>query len=46
MTNDVRRVRSHPLVPGSVAIYGYVYEVKNGKLVEVPEATRVGQTRK
>jgi hypothetical protein len=28
-----------------VAIYGYVYEVKTGQLVEVAEATRVGQTR-
>lgn len=31
-----------PLVPSSVAIYGYIYDVKNGRLVEVPEATRVG----
>lgn len=45
VTSDVRRIRSHPLVPGSVPIYGYIYDVKNGKLVEVPEATRVGQTR-
>ena len=43
--SDVRRIRSHPLVPGSVPIYGYIYDVKNGKLVEVTEATRVGQTR-
>jgi carbonic anhydrase len=45
VTSDVRRIRSHPLVPGAVAIYGYVYEVKTGQLVEVAEATRVGQTR-
>jgi carbonic anhydrase len=45
VTSDVRRIRSHPLVPRSVAIYGYVYDVKNGQLVEVPEATRAGQTR-
>ena len=44
VTSDVRRIRSHPLVPGSVPIYGYIYDVKNGKLVEVTEATRVGQT--
>lgn len=43
VTSDVRRVRSHPLVPGSVAIYGYVYDVKNGRLIEVPEATKAGQ---
>ena len=45
VTSDVRRIRSHPLVPDLVAIYGYVYDMKNGQLVEVPEATRVGQTR-
>lgn len=43
VTSDVRRIGSHPLVAGSVPIYGYVYDVKNGRLVEVPEATRVGR---
>ena len=43
VTSDVRRIRSHPLVPDSVPIYGYVYDVKNGRLVEVPEATKVGR---
>jgi carbonic anhydrase len=41
--SDVRRIRSHPLVPGNVPIYGYVYDVKSGRLVEVPEATKVGR---
>ena len=45
VTNDVGRIRSHPLIPGSVAIYGYIYDVKNGQLVEVPEATRAAQNR-
>ncbi|MGO8841448.1 MAG: beta-class carbonic anhydrase [Methyloceanibacter sp.] len=43
VTGDVRRIRLHPLVPGSVPVYGYVYDVKNGRLIEVPEATRIGQ---
>jgi carbonic anhydrase len=43
VTSDVRRIRSHPLVPRSVPIYGYVYDVKNGRLIEVPESTRLGQ---
>ena len=38
-----RRNSSHPLVPDLVPIYGYVYDVKNGRLVEVPEATKVGE---
>jgi len=40
---DVQRVRSHPLVPKSIPIYGYIYDVKSGKLIEVPEATKVGK---
>ena len=32
----------HPLVPGDIPIYGYIYDVKTGRLVEVPEATRAG----
>ena len=43
VTSDVRRIMSHPLVPGAVPIYGYVYDVKNGRLIEVPEATRIGR---
>lgn len=39
---DVRRIRAHPLVPRDVPIYGYIYDVKTGQLVEVPEATRIG----
>jgi carbonic anhydrase len=41
--SDVRRIRAHPLVPASVPIYGYIYDVKNGRLVEVPEATKAGR---
>jgi carbonic anhydrase len=40
---DVRRIRLHPLVPGSIAIYGYIYDVKNGRVIEVPEATKIGK---
>ena len=41
---DVERIRNHPLVPGSIPIYGYVYDVTNGRLIEVPAATEAGQT--
>lgn len=40
---DVRRIRTHPLVPRDIPIYGYIYDVKTGQLVEVSEATRIGQ---
>jgi carbonic anhydrase len=40
---DVTRIRTHPLVPTTIPIYGYVYDVSNGKLIEVPEATEAGK---
>jgi carbonic anhydrase len=40
---DVRRIRSHPLVPRSIPIYGYIYDVKTGRLVEVPAAQSAGR---
>lgn len=43
VTDDVRRIRNHPLVPKEIPIYGYIYDVKTGKLIEVPEATAVGR---
>jgi carbonic anhydrase len=42
---DVTRIRNHPLVPGEIPIYGYIYDVKTGKLEEVPEATKAGKPR-
>ncbi len=41
--DDVERIRQHPLVPANIAIYGYIFDVKSGKLIEVPEATQVGK---
>lgn len=42
VVDDVTRIRSHPLVPGRIPIYGYIYDVTTGRLVEVPEATKAG----
>ena len=42
VVEDVSRIRNHPLVPGSIPIYGYVYDVTTGRLVEIPEATAAG----
>ena len=41
--DDVTRIRAHPLVPASIPIYGYVYDVKTGRLVDVPAATAAGR---
>jgi carbonic anhydrase len=35
----VKRIRSHPLVP----VYGYIYDVKCGRLIEVASATEAGK---
>ena len=43
VTADVQRIRKHPLVPSDIPIYGYIYDVKTGRLVEVAEATKVGK---
>ncbi|MDO8846243.1 MAG: carbonic anhydrase [Methylicorpusculum sp.] len=43
VTEDVMRIKNSPLVPKDIPIYGYVYDVKSGKLIEVPEATAAGQ---
>ena len=43
VTSDVARIRSHPLVPADVPIYGYIYDVKSGRLIEVPAATAAGE---
>jgi carbonic anhydrase len=40
--DDVERIRTHPLVPRSIPIYGYVYDVTTGLLHEVAEASRRG----
>jgi carbonic anhydrase len=45
VTADVRRIRTHPLVPKGIPIYGYIYDVKTGKLVEVPDATEAGRAK-
>jgi carbonic anhydrase len=45
VVDDVTRIRSHPLVPGTIPIYGYIYDVKTGRLIEIEEATHAGQAR-
>ena len=45
VVDDVVRIRTHPLVPSSIPIYGYIYDVKSGQLIEVEAATKAGATR-
>jgi len=43
VTEDVARIKNHPLVPKDIPIYGYIYDVKTGKLIEVEAATEIGK---
>ncbi len=43
VTEDVLRIKSHPLVPDDIPVYGYIYDVKTGSLIEIPEATEAGK---
>ncbi len=40
---DVVRIKSHSLVPMDIPVYGYIYDVKSGRLLEVPAATEAGR---
>ncbi|MDQ2712761.1 MAG: carbonic anhydrase [Acidobacteriota bacterium] len=42
---DVTRIRTHPLVPKTIPVYGYIYDVGSGKLIEVPEATTAAEAQ-
>jgi carbonic anhydrase len=43
VVDDVERIRNHPLVPSTIPVYGYIYDVRSGKLIEVEGATAVGK---
>jgi carbonic anhydrase len=45
VVEDVTRIRNHALVPGGIPIYGYIYDVTTGGLIEIPEATVAGRAR-
>lgn len=45
VAEDVQRIKNHPLVPANIPVYGYIYDVKTGRLVEVPAATKVGAAK-
>ncbi len=40
---DVQRIRTHPLVPRTIPVYGFIYDVANGRLTEVTRATEAGR---
>ena len=40
--DDIAHIRNHPLVPKSIPVHGYIYDVAHGKLIEVEGARAVG----
>ena len=45
VVSDVARIRTHPLVPNRIPIYGYIYDVGTGELFEVRKASKAGEPR-
>ena len=42
LIDDVRRIRTHPLVSPAIVVYGFMYDVKTGLLTECDEASAIG----
>jgi carbonic anhydrase len=45
VVQDVRRIREHPLVPAGIPIFGFVYDVRTGRLNKVSAASEAGRPR-
>ena len=45
VVEDVKRIRSSPMVPPGIPIYGYIYNCSTGQLEEVPAATATGKVK-
>jgi carbonic anhydrase len=43
LIDDVERIRNHLLVPKSIPVYGFIYDVRSGKLTEVEGASTIGK---
>ena len=45
VVEDVQRIRGNSMVPTDIPIYGYIYDCKTGKLIEIPQATQAGKAQ-
>lgn len=43
VVEDVIRIKTNPMVPTDIPVYGYIYDVKSGRLIEVAAATEAGK---
>jgi carbonic anhydrase len=42
VVDDVARIRAHALVPKTIPVYGFLYDVRSGKLIEIEAARAAG----
>jgi carbonic anhydrase len=42
VVDDVARIRAHALVPKNIPVYGFLYDVRSGKLIEIEAARAAG----
>ena len=45
VVRDVQRLRTHPLVPASITIHGYIYDVHTGRMIISEEAEKIGAAK-
>ena len=41
--DDVLRIKQHPLVPSGIPVHGLIYDVRSGRLLDVPGAEEAGR---
>ena len=43
VVEDVVRIKEHPLVPSGIPVHGLIYDVRSGRLLDVPGAEEAGR---
>jgi carbonic anhydrase len=43
VVDDVVRIKEHPLVPSGIPVHGLIYDVRSGRLLDVPGAEDAGR---
>jgi len=43
VVDDVVRIKEHPLVPAGIPVHGLIYDVRSGRLLDVPGAEEAGR---
>ncbi len=43
VVDDVLRIKQHPLVPSGIPVHGLIYDVRSGRLLDVPGAEEAGR---